>query len=101
MSRRRTWSLDARIPVRALVEGAPLPDGAALLEGFGAAHVVGCACCVARSPGAVAFDRLFLARVKGELAYASVVVSVAEAAAAREIVAEDIVVRARFRWIEG
>ncbi|MES2710804.1 MAG: hypothetical protein V4653_04430 [Pseudomonadota bacterium] len=95
-----SWSLDARIPVRALAEGELVPDGAALLAGIGAKHVLGCACCVARSPGAVAFDRIFLARVKGERSYSTVVVPPADVPAARDIVADDIVVRARFRWVE-
>jgi hypothetical protein len=98
MSTIMTWSIDARIPVRALSEGEALPNGAAMLEGFEATHVLGCACCVARSPGAVAFDRLFLARVKGERAFASVVVPASVAAAASAVVSEDVVVRARFRW---
>lgn len=93
-----TWSVDARIPVRALADGEAVPDGAALLDGVSATHALGCTCCVARSPGAVAFDRLFLARVKGERAFSSVVVPAVVAAAAQAIVADDIVVRARFRW---
>lgn len=93
-----TWSVDARIPVRALGEGEAVPEDAALLEEFAQPHVLGCACCVARSPGAVAFDRLFLARVKGERAFTSVVISADAAAAARLVVDDDVVVRARFRW---
>ena len=99
MSSIMTWSVDARTPVRALAHGEVMPEGAALLEGFGATHVLGCACCVARSPGALAFDRLFLARVKGERIFACVVVPAANAAAARAAVEDDIVVRARFRWV--
>ncbi|MBR0657520.1 hypothetical protein GXW79_20765 [Roseomonas arctica] len=93
-----TWSIDARIPVRALAEGEAVPDGAALLDGFAAEHVPGCTCCVARSPGAVAFDRLFLARVKGERAFSAVVVR-GEKAAVQSVVEGDVVVRARFRWV--
>ena len=90
---------DARIPVRALPDGQALPEGAVLLEFFGVTHAMGCGCCVARSPGAIAFDRLFLARVNGERAFAAVVVRPASAAAARVIVEDDILVRARFRWV--
>ena len=94
-----TWSLDARIPVRAQTEGDAVPANAALLDALETAHVMGCACCVVRSPGALAFDRLFLARVKGEIAFASVVVPATIAAAARAVVEDDMVVRARFRWV--
>lgn len=98
MSSIMTKPADARIPVHALPDGQDLPNGAVLLERLGATHAFGCGCCVARSPGAVAFDRLFLARVKGERAFTAVAVRPAAAAAARAIVEEDILVRARFRW---
>lgn len=79
-----TWTVDARIPVRlgALTDAA---DGdALLLEGDGAApsglpaahfslsvaaHPPGCACCAERSPAAMALDRLFQARAKGEIPF--------------------------------
>lgn len=93
------WSLDARIPVRAQIEGDAVPANAVLLDAVEPAHVLGCACCVVRSPGALAFDRLFLARVKGEVAFASVVVPAAVASSARAVVEDDMVVRARFRWV--
>jgi len=101
MSSIMTWTLDARIPVRALPENEVLPEGAVLLDGFEDTHVVGCACCVARSPGAVAFDRLFLARVKGERAFASVAVAPLQVEAVKAVIEADVVVRARFRWVPG
>jgi hypothetical protein len=112
--------LDARIPVHilapeslaealtadpdaaALVEaGVALPEGA-LAESFPAPpHPVGCTCCIARSVAAAAFDRLFLARVKGEVRFFTRVVaasSTAEGAAAiAAALADDPVVPMRYR----
>jgi hypothetical protein len=69
--------MDARIPVFFaanrdeaantgwLVEDAALAPWGATDEG----HVIGCACCVARSPVAEALGRLFRARATGEVAF--------------------------------
>ncbi|HEY4253026.1 MAG TPA: hypothetical protein VGM87_17580 [Roseomonas sp.] len=82
-----TWKLDARTLVHLLAPGDAVPEGAALItEGkefavsaaLGATgHGIGCACCPPRSPAAPAFDKLFLARVKGERSFASVAVRTA------------------------
>ena len=60
-----TIFVDARIPV---VFGVEPGEGDVLLvtEADGpAVHPNGCTCCVARSPDAAGFDRLFLDRVRG------------------------------------
>ena len=76
------WSLDARIPVRLgaaspddsdalLIEGPPT-SGAHPTESFipeSTGHAPGCACCVARGPAALALDRLFQRRARGEVAF--------------------------------
>lgn len=104
------WTLDARIPVHLIAPGGAPPEGAALLaEGkdFAATaatgatgHGIGCACCLPRSPAAPAFDRLFLARVKGERSFASVAaqaVTEEGAEALRWALDYDPVVSSRFR----
>lgn len=100
------WTLDARIPVHLIAPGEAAPEGAALLaEGQdfaipAAAHAIGCACCLPRSPAAPAFDRLFLARVKGERSFASVAARAtteAGAEALRWALDHDPVVSGRFR----
>lgn len=101
-----TWTLDARIPVHLIAQDEPVPDGAVLLaEGrdfapAGAGHAIGCACCLPRSPAAPAFDRLFLARVKGERRFTAVAVRTATedgADAVRWALEADPVVVSRFR----
>ncbi|MFC7543192.1 hypothetical protein ACFQU2_32170 [Siccirubricoccus deserti] len=81
------WTLDARIPLilvedpaalaAALAAGPPaavlgvLPSGqarAVVAEGFDPStpHAPACACCQGRPSAAVALDRLFQARVRGQ-----------------------------------
>ena len=76
------WSIDARVPVR-LGSAAFVGVGDAVLveAGLGAppevdsepfaagGHAPGCACCLARSPAAVALDRLFQRRARGEVGF--------------------------------
>jgi hypothetical protein len=100
------WSLDARIPVRLIAAGEPVPADAVLLaEGVdftvsAAAHAIGCACCLARSPAAPAFDLLFLARVKDGRKFRTVAARAETptgAEAIRVALEQDAVVGARFR----
>lgn len=100
------WTLDARIPVHLIAPGDALPDGAILLaEGTDFAvtatgHAIGCACCLPRSPAAPAFDRLFLARVKGERSFTSIAAQATTnegAEALRWAIDYDPVVSSRFR----
>jgi hypothetical protein len=118
------WSLDARTPVRLLPtpdappgavvlaeDGAALPGDAARVEHFAAppaagarppgAHPGGCACCQPRSPVAIALDRLFLARARGDAPWFTEILAVTRTAAGRDAVAAalagDSVTSARFR----
>jgi hypothetical protein len=113
------WTLDARTPVRLLGDAAEAPPGAVVLAEDGAAlpagalrveryatpvataHPIGCACCQPRSPAAVALDRLFLARMRGDAPWFKEVVAVAATEAGRAAVtaalAGDSVTVARFR----
>src|SRR3954469_5670562 len=117
------WSLDARIPLSfgtaaSLVEaeaGAtallveappePLPPGAVGQVSFtpGPAHAPACGCCGGRSAAAVALDRLFQARVRGQCSWFDRVLAIVETpAAAAEIEAAlrgDAVTAARFRLV--
>lgn len=112
--------LDARIPVRLVAPerlidawladpeaavvaeaGVAVPPGA-LAETFAAPpHSAGCTCCFARSVAAAAFDRLFLARVRGTVAFfpralASAATGEGQAAIAAAL-RDDPVVPMRFR----
>ena len=77
------WTVDARVPVRlgawadaqagdaVLAEAdGPAPDGVPVAR-FDAAgeHAAGCACCVPRTAAALALDRLFQARARGEVPF--------------------------------
>ena len=109
------WSLDARIPLRlgtladagvddaVLVEGAGKPARA--FESFDAAHAIGCACCGARSPVAIALDRLFQRRVRGQIDFFKSVVAVTTTAdgdlAVWAAVRNDPVASARYRLVDG
>jgi hypothetical protein len=115
--------LDARIPVLVGADPTPgdaapgcaAPDCAVLVE-TGAepppgvphavfvpdqAHPAGCACCAARAGAAVALDRLFLLRARGELPLfrrvLAVVASPAGEDSIRSALSDDPVVSARFR----
>jgi len=117
------WSLDARIPVTllpdaealgpalaagrpaaVLAEGAPpaIP-GALVAEGFAplARHAAGCACCAGRSAAALAFDRLFQARVRGRAGWFERVLVLAATdgghAEVEQALAQDALTMARFR----
>lgn len=101
-----TVFVDARIPVVVGSAASAADDDVVLIEGRDfvfspVAHPVGCACCVARGPLAEAFSRLFLARVRGEIAYFRRVLAVTTTADGRKAVldalAEDPMVSARFR----
>ncbi len=113
-----TWSVDARVPVvlagfseigegdAALVEGEPRQVGDR--EGFvpvPGAHAPGCACCVARGPAAVALDRLFQRRARGEIGFFRRVVAVtATAEGDMEVwsaLRNDPVASARFRLVDA
>ncbi|MCQ4159422.1 hypothetical protein NON00_05730 [Roseomonas sp. GC11] len=118
MSSIMRWSLDARTPLRlaeaAAVppgavllaeDGAPLPASPAVVERFAAPppqpHPVGCACCQPRNPVAIALDRLFLARTRGQAPWFKeiwVVLRSADGARALEAALDgDSVTQARFR----
>ena len=60
-------------------------------------HPAGCTCCVARSEDALALDRLFLARVRGEVPWFRRVVVPADDPALRAALTADPVLSARFR----
>ena len=87
--------VDARIPVVFGVE--PRAQDAVFTRAEGAGHVAGCACCVARSPDAAGLDRLFLQRVRGEVAWFTRVVVPTSDPALREAIQTDPVLSARFR----
>jgi hypothetical protein len=87
--------LDARIPV---VFGAEAGEGdARFVPSAQPAHPVGCTCCAARSDDALALDRLFLARVRGEVPWFRRVVVSDDDPALRAALATDPVLSARFR----
>ena len=95
-----TLFIDARIPV---VFGAAMPGPAdAILvpdpSWDAAQHPAGCGCCGARGPAALALDRLFQARVRGEIPWFDRVVAPREAGALLgEAIAADALSAARFR----
>ena len=90
--------VDARIPV---TFGALNGEGDASFTPSGvAAHAIGCACCTSRSEDALALDRLFLARVRGEVPWFRRIVVPTDNAALRASIVADPVLAARFR-IEG
>lgn len=118
------WSLDARIPLRLLdvpdappgavvlaEDGAGLPPAPARVEPFAApvlaaaAHPAGCLCCQPRSSVALALDRLFQARLRGQLPWFDGVVAVTRSAAGRAAILaaleQDSVTTARFRLAAG
>jgi hypothetical protein len=116
------WTLDARIPLvlvedeagldaalsagppaAVLVEAPAPPRPGVALEAFALAeaHAAACACCAGRPAAAVALDRLFQARVRGQCAWFERVVALAGSAAGRAQVLSalggDAVTAARFR----
>ena len=114
------WSIDARVPVRlgsaesvqagdaVLVEVGVVAPAGLDAERFGAAadlHAPGCACCVVRSPAALALDRLFQRRARGEIGFFRRVVTLTATAAGGMAVwsalRDDPVASARFRRDEG
>jgi hypothetical protein len=105
---------DPRIPVRLLAPGEAPPPGAAVLAegrppGGPAGHAAagfdlpaaGCACCAPHNPAAMALNRLFLSCVPGVAPFFAEVAAVPRsakgAAAIRDALSGDPVVRARFR----
>ncbi len=116
------WTLDARIPLllvedeagldaalaagppaAVLAEGPAPPRPGVALEAFAAseAHAPACTCCGGRPAAAVALDRLFQARVRGQCAWFERVVALAGSVAGRSQVLAalggDAVTAARFR----
>ncbi|MFC7607682.1 hypothetical protein [Teichococcus aestuarii] len=89
-------------------DGAPLPQSPARVERFAAPpatpHPIGCACCQPRNPVAIALDRLFLARTRGEAPWFDAILAVVRTgegeAAIRAALDSDSVAQARFR-LEG
>ena len=118
--------VDARVKLRIGTADAAGPRDALLIEGEadapegatharftlsdsgtlaqGTAHPSGCACCLPRGPVAEALSRLFLQRVRGEVAYFSEIVAVPGSpdgeAAIRAALQTDPVIAARFRLSE-
>ena len=104
-----SWSVDARIPLTILDSetalAAALADTpkAATLRDFDTSspHAPGCACCVGRTPVALALDALFQARVRGSVPWFPRVLALAESEAARAALTaalrEDALTAARFR----
>ena len=112
--------LDARVKLRIGTADAAGPRDALLIEGEadaperatqarftlpqGTAHPSGCGCCLPRGPVAEALSRLFLQRVRGEVAYFSEIVAVPGSpdgeAAIRAALQTDPVIAARFRLSE-
>jgi hypothetical protein len=109
---------DDRVPVRFAAADAAGPDEALLVEAAAAVppgrpvarfvplpgvfgHPTGCTCCTPRGPVAEALGRLFLARVRGEVAFFHSVVAVtttaAGEAAVKAALARDQVSAGRFR----
>jgi hypothetical protein len=87
--------IDARIPV---AFGADVREGdARFVPSAQPSHPAGCTCCVARSEDALALDRLFLARVRGEVPWFRRVVVPADDPALRAALTADPVLSARFR----
>lgn len=93
-------------PAAILAEAPPpvLPPGAVALASFDLyvpTHPSGCGCCGARSPVAVALDRLFLARVKGDAPWFDRVLAFLPAEDSRAALAaalrDDAVTVGRFR----
>ena len=110
------WSVDARIPVwlggfgevgageAVLVEGHEIPRGVTA-ERFEADHRVGCECCGVRSSAALALDRLFQRRVRGQIDFFTAVVAVTATAegdmAIWAALRSDPVASARYRLVDG
>ncbi len=114
-----SWSLDARIPVRLGAANPAEEDAAFLVEGVpGVAerpaegftpevsgHAPGCSCCAARSPAALALDRLFQRRARGEVTFFRRVIAVTSSPegdmAVHAALQNDPVASARFRLDPG
>jgi hypothetical protein len=118
------WTLDARLPVVVVTNAAalaaalaagppaailaeapvpPLPSELPPWEDFepSLAHAAACGCCGGRPPAAVALDRLFQARVRGQCPWFERVVALAPTPEGRTAVEAaltgDAVTAARFR----
>ncbi len=107
------WTLDARISVflgsiadlkdddAALIEGEAMPDGVPAERFEPGPHAAGCACCVSRSPAAIALDRLFQRRARGQVGFFRRVVAVTATAegdmAVWAAVRDDPVASARYK----
>ena len=92
-----TRFIDARILV--VFGGEPGPKDIAIHPdaSWAAVHPAGCTCCATRGPAALALDRLFLDRVRGTVPWFDRVLVLGEGEAVRRAVADDTIVKARFR----
>lgn len=99
------WELAAG-PAAAVLSDVPCPiapDTATTTVEFEATapHAPGCTCCAGRPPVAVALDRLFQARVRGQCGWFERVLVLAQTPAGREAVVRaltgDALTAARFR----
>ncbi|MFC7734618.1 hypothetical protein ACFQX4_01990 [Roseomonas sp. GCM10028921] len=99
-------SLAARPGAALLAEAreAALPEGAVhalMIEDAPEQHAAACACCAGRPSLAVALDRLFLARVKGQARWFNRVVALLPGEEARQALAsalrEDALTASRYR----
>jgi len=114
------WNIDARVPVlfgateeagpddALLVEGVPGENLGGRAAGFELApseHGAGCSCCTPRNPAAVALNRLFQARAKGEAPFFRRVLAVTQtpeaALAVWAAVRSDPLSSGRFRLADG
>lgn len=95
-----TIFVDARIPVLFAPVAESGPGDLLLTEAdlSGApGHSAGCGCCAPRGALAQALHRLFLARVRGEVAFFRRVVVTAPAAGLREALTGDTFLAGRYR----
>ena len=92
--------VDARIPVvfgqAAGPRDALLPPSSGV-RAMQQGHPAGCACCIARAPGAEGLDRLFLDRVRGAMPWFDRVVVERDDPALRHALLNDPVLSARYR----
>ena len=102
----RFGPLHSRTPTEAVLtdSGTPGPGAWAALAAAPTAHPAGCACCLPRSPAAVALAALFRARATGASPPFAAVLAVLEPgnqAALRAALETDPIASARFRLADG
>lgn len=90
----------------ALIADSPQHDGLGLPTQIfdpSRSHRIGCACCAGRSPAAVALDRLFQARIRGNCAWfdrvGALVSTPASRLQVRAALSDDPMTLARFRLL--